>query len=251
MNSFYEFFRDNTPNVYVQVNKNPEFPSHFHGGIEVFILKKGFFSVTVNDESIKIKSGAVVVFDSYEVHSYDLKQDDEISAVVLIPYEFRKFILPSEKHKILNHVIEDEKFADMLFDLVNTFLIDNPKSVQNGAIALICSLLKEKLSFTTQAEKGDADLLKKVLIYISENYQSDVSRKKVAMALGYSESYISHVFNGYLKTSITEFVNVLRLRHVENEIKNGNNQPISTLLFEAGFKSQHTYYRVKSKLKSN
>ena len=250
MNSYYEFFRDNANEVYFQVDKNPKFPQHFHAGIEVFILKEGFFTVSVGGESLDVTSGSVVVFDSYEIHSYDAKKDDDKSAVLLIPYEFRKFIFPSEKHKIQNHIINDYKFTQTLLNIVETFIVDNSKTVQNGAVFLICALLKEKILFTKNQQKEDADVLKKILIYVTENYTKNVSRKKISLAIGYSESYISHVFNDYLKISITDFANLLRFKHVENEIKNGNGNPISVLIFEAGFKSQQTYYRVKSKFKS-
>jgi AraC-like DNA-binding protein len=114
---------------------------------------------------------------------------------------------------------------------------------------LICSLLKEHLAFSTETEKDDVDLLKKILTFIYENYQGDVSRKTIAKTLGYTEGYISHVFHRYLKISISSFSNVLRLKHVDDMIKNGDNRPISTLLYQAGFKSEQTYYRVKANFK--
>lgn len=248
MKSYYEYFRDTESELYVHFGTNPVYPPHFHAGVEVFILKKGFFTVTVGDSTINLSAGSIAVFDSYEVHSYDFKsQLEEVSAVLLIPYEFRKYLLPSEKHKILRHVINDGTLASTIFSLAENYLLSKPKSVQDGALNLICSLLKDNLSFTTESESDETDVLRKILMYICENYTGDVSRSKIALDLGYSESYISHVFNGYLKTNINTFVNNLRLQHVEKELKSGNNSPIGSLLYDAGFKSQQTYYRVKSK----
>ncbi len=252
MNNVYEYFRDVQTTLYFKFNDNPTYPAHFHAGIEVFILKKGFFSVTVNGESVNLTAGTVVVFDSYDVHSYDFKSRlEETSAVILIPNEFRRYLLPSEKHRIERHLITDGAFASRLYSLAEEFLLNKPKTIQDGALILICTLLKDRLSFTSNAETDETNLLRRILTFISENYTGDVSRSTIAKTLGYTESYVSHVFHRYLDISLSEFTNRLRLKHVKDAINNGNNQPISTLLYQAGFKSEQTYYRTKAKYKGN
>lgn len=251
MNNFYEYFRDKENELYYKIDNNPVYPPHFHAGIEVFILKKGFFTLTINGAQINLTAGSIAVVDSYEIHSYDFKAKlEENSAALLIPYEFRRFLVPSDKHKIDRHVITNGTLSAKLISLIEEYIVNKPKQVKDGAIVLICSLLKEHLAFSTENEKDDVDLLKKILSFIYENYQGDVSRQTIAKTLGYTEGYISHVFHRYLNVSISSFSNVLRLKHVDDMIKNGDNRPISALLYQAGFKSEQTYYRVKAKLKN-
>ena len=71
MNNFYEYFRDKENELYYKIDNNPVYPPHFHAGIEVFILKKGFFTLTINGAQINLTAGSIAVVDSYEIHSYD------------------------------------------------------------------------------------------------------------------------------------------------------------------------------------
>ena len=247
MSTFYEAYRDDFQGVYVYKDKNSIFPSHYHASLEIFILKKGFYTITINDISYNVSGGSVVVFDSYEVHSYDFKgMQFNDNTVIILPFEFRSFLLPNPKMKISPPIINDGVFASKLSNLIDDYVVDKPYSVQSGALSLICSLLKEKLTFVSNSEVKDTAVLRKILTYISENFKKDVSRSKIASELGYNESYVSHVFHRYLKANLNEYVNKLRLSYLNSQIAI-TGLPASKLLYEAGFKSEQTYYRVKKR----
>ncbi|MBQ3219170.1 MAG: helix-turn-helix domain-containing protein, partial [Clostridia bacterium] len=68
--------------------------------------------------------------------------------------------------------------------------------------------------------------------------------------LGYSDAHISRIFSLYVKKSLPDYVNELRFKEVNRLIENTNGK-ITDLIFDAGFNSIQTYYRVKSKLTKN
>lgn len=247
MNTFYEAYRDDFQGVYVNKDKDAIFPSHYHASLEIFILKKGFYTITINGVNYNVSGGSVVVFDSYEVHSYDFKGTKfNDNTVLILPFEFRNFLFPGSKMKINCPIICDGVFAGKLSSLIDEYVLDKPYSIQSGALSLICSLLKEKLTFICDSGVEDTVLLRKILTYISENFKADVSRSKIASELGYTESYVSHVFHRYLKVNINEYVNKLRLSYLNSQIAI-TGLPASKLLYDAGFKSEQTYYRVKKR----
>ena len=90
--------------------------------------------------------------------------------------------------------------------------------------------------------------MRQILTYLQTHFQGEVSRAAIAKALGYSQEHISHVFRRYTGKSLTEYVNGLRFSYMEQLCKTGDKRTATELMFEAGFKSQHTYYRQKKKL---
>jgi methylphosphotriester-DNA--protein-cysteine methyltransferase len=89
------------------------------------------------------------------------------------------------------------------------------------------------------------------LFYINQNFKEEINLKILAKQFGYTAEHISRVFNHYLNVSLPEYINGLRLDYVENAIKEGSKENITSLLFSAGFKSIQTYYRAKNKRKNS
>ena len=84
---------------------------------------------------------------------------------------------------------------------------------------------------------------------IKHGMPEDVRRKKIAAALGYTEEHISRVFNRYIGSSISAYLNRVRIEYIERLRRDGDKRPTIELIYESGFKSQQTYYRVKQKEK--
>ena len=212
----------------------------------MFIIKKGWYTLTINDISYNISAGSILVIDSFDVHSYDFKDNSlHEDCVILLPYEFRAFLIPYENKKIACPVIKSGSLAGELIEIVDKYM-GGDEAVKSSALTLICSLISKNLSFMDNPKKEDVTLMRKVLAYIEQNFKGDVSRGKIASALGYTESYISHVFHRYVNEGLSEYVNKLRLIYVANTLKNSD-KPVTEIIYEAGFKSQQTYYRVKAK----
>ncbi|MBQ8308818.1 MAG: helix-turn-helix transcriptional regulator [Clostridia bacterium] len=89
--------------------------------------------------------------------------------------------------------------------------------------------------------------IRSILAYIQQNYRAEISRKSIARALGYTEAHISRVFHRYLGVGLAEYINGLRLAYVKKLRANGDTRTTIELIYEAGFNSQQTYYRVKGK----
>ena len=109
------------------------------------------------------------------------------------------------------------------------------------------SVLAERIEWTEEGMKGEVELVREILSYLHENYRCNIRRSDIAHTLGYTEAHISRVFHSYLSMGIPEYVSKLRLEHLENARRNGDNRSLSVRISEAGFQSQQTYYRCKKK----
>ncbi|MBO7214750.1 MAG: helix-turn-helix transcriptional regulator, partial [Clostridia bacterium] len=239
--------RDDINSIVTYKNDTHIFPAHYHRHLEIFILKKGWYSLTVNEVTYDLSAGSIIIIDSFDVHSYDFKDNSvHEDCVLLVPYEFRKFLFPDQNKKIACPVIKSGSLVGEVLELIEKYF-DLDDSVRAGALNLILSLISSNLSFASETEKDEITLMRRILSFIQQNYQGDVTRKTIATALGYTESYVSHVFHRYVNMGICEYVNRLRLVYVNNTLRFNEKKTINEVIYDAGFKSQQTYYRVKAR----
>jgi len=250
MKGFYEKNREDEGKLIVARNTKHIFPAHFHRNLEIFIVRKGEYRLSIGEQPLIVGSGMVAIMDSYEIHSYDARENiDADDCALVIPYDYvTEFTARRQGRSLKNTVVKDDALCKSLLKIVDEYLYEqSDKEVQKSAVHLLLSLLYPKLVWTNEKTREESLLVREILAYIQENYAGDVSRSMIARALGYTEAHISRTFHKYVKKGISEYVNELRLSHVERAIKNGDSRTVIELIYEAGFKSQQTYYRYRAK----
>ena len=251
MEAFYEKLREEADELNVQRGPNPIFPAHFHLNLEVLLLRKGGCTVRIGDKRQEVGEGSIVVIDSYEIHGYEdcVLQDERDARVVIFPYRYlQKFNEWRKNYKIAEPVICDETLCGELMGIVDAYLLGS-EQIKGAAADLFLARLYEKLHFLENKARDESSLVKQILSFIQENFQNDVSRKAIARELGYTEAHISRVFHRCMGKSISQYVNGLRLAYVERLRASGVKRTTLDLLYEAGFKSQQTFYRVQQQAK--
>ncbi len=81
-----------------------------------------------------------------------------------------------------------------------------------------------------------------VLKYCEEHFLENISLEKISKDLYISRGYVSYIFNNRLNTTLTDFINNLRIDKVIEEVTN-NNLSLTDAIFAAGFNSQRTFNR--------
>ena len=247
MKSFYEHNRDEIKNIHISKSANHNFPAHFHLGMEFFILKKGEYSVVINGEEKHLTDGCVFICDSFDIHTYTQLAPTGEDMVIVIPYGYlTRFNSRRRGAKINCPVVCDKELCDRLIKIVDDYLISQTnEEIIKASVELFLATLEEKLQFTESKTRNESALIKEILFYIHENFKGDATRKGIAKALGYTEAHISRVFHKYLRINVSEYVNELRLNYVKQGLKDDDTLTVTQVIYEAGFKSQQTYYRVK------
>ena len=252
MNIFYENDQDNRKSIHLKRGKNFLFPAHFHKKLELFLLKKGSVEISSNGKSYELTPGFIAFFNSYDMHSYNKETTDIDAYCLIIPTEYASRFCERNKNKALGSpVIYDPALCEEIFSLVHSYL-DKEKGVevQKSCVEFILSLIETRLLFTEGG--GDSEttnLVRKILVFINDNYKGDVSLGTISHKLGYSNAHVSRAFAKYVKKSLPEYVNELRYKEVLRLEKNGECK-LTELIFKAGFKSLQTYYRYKKRIEN-
>lgn len=245
MKGFYEQDREEK-GLAINRNGDHSFEPHYHANLELLLVGRGGYLVNVNENSYEIEDGELVVVDSYDIHSYRKNDNCEKpnTCVVVIPYEYLgKFNERKQGARIENSVLKNPQLCEKLLQIIDGFLLkEQDENVLESGIDLALSLLCKELRFTEDKTSGEVDLVRKILSYIHENYQENITRMSIARTLGYTETHISKVFHRFVKKGISAYINELRLNYIE---KKKGEKTLNDLIFEAGFNSERTYYRYR------
>ena len=247
MNSYYEKHREDSEEILVRRNEAPKYPVHFHANLEIFIIGDGSGSILLDGKRQKLGPWTVAIADGYTAHGYDTDGQGD-TCILAVPFSLLGGFYGGKHLAVENPVFCDKPLVKRLLCIVDEYLVGgNSEEIKKKAVELLLACLKEKLTFTQKKDGADGALIRAVLSYIHENYTAELSRKSIAKALGYAEGYISRVFHKFLGVGILEYINKLRLKRIERLQSSGDKRKTIELIYEAGFSSQQTYYRVKSK----
>ena len=249
MKAFYETNREDIVSLHVGRNHNYVFAPHFHSHLEFCIVKKGKGAVTCNGKRYTLTDGDVAIFDSYCMHGYeDFDTVDCDTAVVIVPLPLAKSFISFKKDKeIENVVISDFRLADALMEIVDKFFLQEiSERMKNASVELFLTMIEDNLVLVDKKEKSQIKLIKKILDYIHLNFDKEITLPSISRYVGYTEAHVSRTFHQYLKKSIGQYLNDLRINYVKEQLKN-TDKSTTELIYEAGFKSVQTYYRNLSK----
>ena len=87
------------------------------------------------------------------------------------------------------------------------------------------------------------EALRNILMYIDEHYTETISRKDIAKAVGYNESYISHLFKQTVKTTLSEYIYSMRVYDAAQLLMK-TDLPITQIVSQLGFGSIRNFNRV-------
>ncbi len=90
--------------------------------------------------------------------------------------------------------------------------------------------------------------LDKTIVYIKENFRSDISREGLAESVGLHYDYFGKLFKIYTGMKIGEYINQLRINEAA-ELLAASDQKVIDIAFNVGYESLSTFYRVFQSIK--
>ncbi|MEG1874309.1 MAG: AraC family transcriptional regulator [Angelakisella sp.] len=242
----YEIVRDanNYPDCWR--SKNNACIAHFHSSLEVLYLLKGTMQVTLNGQCYPLRPGQVAISSSYTLHSYETP-DSSQSIVLTVPLDFVPSVQKLLTHRrFQNSIVTDNTGGELLHCLTRMTEYRGKQefspTVLKGYVYTGVGLLVELAGLEEIENRHGADFSREVLIYIQQNYLSEITIDSVAANFGYSKSRFSHLFSELFGYTFCQYLNVLRCRYAAAQIINENASLIDAAM-SAGFQNIRTFYR--------
>lgn len=239
MKPFFEQ-RDNDKSISYFENVT-NFPAHFHSGIEVAYTLSGVTVTSIGDRLVTAEKNSLVFFDSGEIHSIIACGR---YATLIIPEKYLAAFIAFKRGRTLETLVfrDDDLALKTFIDQLANSEGQNEVFVQGVIYEFLGKILSRAKLKTTKNKSAEG--LKPVLTYLNEHYTEKITLGEVAEKFNYNKCYLSAAFNKYFKTSVTGYVNQLRLLHFIRTVRENRSMSLTVAAFDSGFNSLQNFYRV-------
>jgi len=226
--------------------KGLDFPLHVHEAIEIVLVLEGEFTGIVGNQRYSVGPGDIFLAFPNQVHAYENSKNFKGYVLIAPSKPFLSVYRAALEHKqpeaAVFHPSQDQ-FEQLTVLLQLSFADRNSafSAILRGYTLAIVGKLLSWLPLTDKPSGTDA--LQAVLSYVSEHYTEPIRRTDIAKAVGYNESYISHLFADSLNTTLTGYITTLRLNEAVHLLKE-TDLPVSRIAMMLGFASIRCFNRI-------
>ena len=243
--------------VYVEERKKSRFrvgpicgnpyPAHMHDPVEIAIVRKGYVNMTVNGTSYAMEPNTVMIVFPGMIHSYDsVSEDVEGLFVGFTPDSIGEFrntlitmwpLVPMVKMSDCPDEVEEavrklEGYSDR----------EGPFPLMLSYIHLLVACLFTRLELTPSTNVNRDNFMYKVLYYIQQHSQENLTLDSVAKEMGVGRSHLSHLFSQKLNINFRRFLNTIRIEKA-CELLQDSPMSIKEVCYECGFENTRTFHR--------
>lgn len=248
MKTTYEMIKfESTLPINILVHSVGAVANHWHSSIEILFILSGTVELIYDGKKYILKKDSVFVINSNKMHS--LSADSKNSAIMAqIEYDFIKNV-----YKDIDNIEFDCKYIENNnlpeFDIIRHILAKIVWIYNKGFDGYqlkINSLLFELVyilvnHFKVERNQKSIDLgskhfdrLVRIMEYVKENFNNEISLSKVAEIEFLTPQYLSRFFEKHMGINFSTYVNKVRLEYAVNELINSDDS-ITDIAFNSGF----------------
>ncbi len=250
-NIYYEYNRDTGLDMPVFEGRSTKSYRHFHRAIEILYVEQGEVECCVGDEVFVAEPDTIIFVHNYYIHSFKPKTEYKKLVFIITPSFESDVNKILKNHTLPSHLTDKEFNRREILPFFERLYNENkemPRLVKKGYINIIFGQLLEHYPTRSVKTTDGIEMMVDILRYIDAHYKEPITLESIADAFGYNKCYFSRMFNRYIGESLSNYVNIVRLREFMEMAKEIGSPAISKLASECGFVSMPTFYRAFAKL---
>ena len=221
---------------------------HLHSHIEMVLTETGTTVAFADSTEVKVEAGDLFIAFPNQIHYYIDKQRPVEHKIVIVspdmcPEFSRIFKSMVPKVPLLKKAIENPRIVSAVENMVQCKKEQGEYS-ETEARGCVLILMSEIFRNIELQEKMpyDNDLVKDIITYCYENYNSDISLQAIADELHVSRCYISRLFSRRLHIGFNDYINSLRVRNACEMLKT-TDLSVTEVAYAVGYNSVRTFDR--------
>lgn len=239
------------------------FQLHNHDYFEIFLVTKGTISHMVNGVLQQLPVGSFVFVRPHDVHSH-ICDDPAHKDIAFINFAFTRetaqhllqfLFTPAEADYLLHTPMPpsiiltpaDRKKIVAQISKLNTEQWHDKQALKRRMRILLTNLLPYFISSNVDTAEADVPLWLAALIeHMSKPENFTLGIDQMITLSGKSREHVSRTFQKFYGSTITDYLNDLRINYASNLLLN-TNMSILDICFDCGFQSMSYFYRVFKK----
>ena len=233
---------------------------HWHEALEFLWCVEGEGIVVSDEERLPVAPGDLVVVDANRIHS--VYTDHGLCRYYcLIPSAslFEHTELPAGRLPVLSRVTDENACHAMRrivgeMERKDLYYREEVRAlILELYVALYRSSVREGARSAPAAVSARAELVKRVVGYVSQHYTEPFSMDTLCRETGFSKSYLCHEFKEVTGQTVLSYVNFLRCNHARSLLTSGKYN-VGESAIQSGFSNlsyfSRTYRRMMGELPS-
>ncbi len=231
---------------------------HSHDYYEIYFFSDGSVKYYVENEDYELKKGDVLIIPPGKLHRPVIEGNLPYERYVL--WILNSFLmnndgisgflseiirLTEEKNTRLVSFNDEEQHAlwALLDKAMENYTSKEELSeyISESCIMLILNELRRKLLITNQAEHEQGDIIRRVIVYLNENFVSTPSLDELSEVFFVSKYHLAHRFKEYTKTTIHNYILMKKINLAKELLKNGTAP--QKVCEKCGFSTYSNFYK--------
>ena len=239
-----------------------EMAYHWHSEFEIIRITKGSLNITLNNREFEANAGEVIFVNSETVHGA-MPNNCTYECVVFA----RELLLVDDKtcgnfiSDLLDFVVvvndhlkvEDGEIIEkvnLLFDIMNN---NGCYYEVVGALYSVMGAIIRHKHFKYASGLDDANTvgnpkLKKVLSYIRQSYDAQISLEQMSAVVGMSPKYFCYFFKEMTKKSPVSYLNAYRIERAARKLMS-TDISVTDIAYSCGFNDLSYFIKTFKKIK--
>lgn len=256
-------------NHLIEIHKRnaSKIPTHIYNYIVMMYIYIGSFTITVENETIILGKGDLIIFDRHVPYSVEKSSSNDLGVNIILndTYFPRKFInsLPNDKliskfllelmndknkhnHYLLFQTNKDELTKNCIQNILCEYCepdVCSDELIDNFIMVLITHLVR-KFQYNTNLSIDmfrNQQLMDDILNYIHHHYVEG-NLEKMCIEFGYVPSYTSKLIRRFSGKTFKQLVNDERMKKTSILLYN-KNLPIYEIAEDVGIKNLTAFYK--------
>ena len=256
MKTKYEFL--NFPSEFplkISLRKVIDKETTWHSNIHIFYILDGEASIKLNNNLYNLKTDDVILINPWTIYEFDAP--DELVYIDIqmniqkfgttdIEYDNLYFDCNSasaESNKFNYNVLKSCIIALIKLNVKNK---TNLKYINNSLAYQMLYVLMEQFqvenSDVRNVENKHFKVLRKIINYIDNNYEKDISLNEIADIFGYTPQYFSSFFSKHMNQTFQAYYDTLRINSHAYMLES-NDFSLEEISIKSGFTDYRSYIR--------
>ena len=223
---------------------------HWHTSVEIFAVMEGRLDFFVNKDEYPLKAGEQIIINSNETHSIHAVEKNK-TVVLQIPLkQFEDYFTAHRFIRFSGTIPEtDKKLGKMICEMYRLYIKRGTGyefKIRSFYYDVLYMLVNEyRISEVGEQEVRHSrrlDALSRITAYMREHYQEELKLTEVASMFGYSDAYLSRMFQKYANVNFKTYLQDIRMTYAYRELLNSD-KTISQIAMDNGFSSSRAFTR--------
>lgn len=232
---------------------------HYHEGVEILLINEGSARIVVENRTLAVKKGDMVIANSFEAHGIYLEsENDDFQRTCIVfhphrifPYESNecRFFTDLKAMRFENFISAEHSASPALRDCILNILTTCKQEERVRSVPIFeelirfYSLIIRNGLYRSPSENVSylQDFMDKVSYYIEAHLTEDISTAALAAYCQYTTEHFCRLFKRCFNKTFKDYLNIYRIQKAKELIDSGEFSTIARLSATCGFNNQNHF----------